>query len=182
MKSSNIIGVNILVTVLLLGGFYYAINTYGTQFLTGIWDKNGVTKIINQKVIQENVSEYRKLSDMQSDITKAIETVTPSVVHIVKSDDIGSTLSGGIISSFQGGASAIILTSDGYMLTNKHVVSDLKAKYSIVTSEGKKLTISNIWIDPLLDLAVIKVNNGTGKEMTTLTPASFVSAESTINL
>lgn len=101
MKPNNIIALNILITVLLMGGFYYAINTYGTEFLTGIWDKNGVTKIINQKVIQENVSEYRKLSDMQSDATKAIATITPSVVHIVKSDDIENTLSGGIISSFQ---------------------------------------------------------------------------------
>lgn len=94
MKTSNIIILNIFITLALLGGFYYAINTYGTQFLTGIWDKNGVTKIINQKVIQENVSEYRKLSDTQSDLTTAITTVSPSVVHIVKSNDISTTLSG----------------------------------------------------------------------------------------
>lgn len=101
MKTSNIIILNILITLALLSGFYYAINNYGTQFLTGIWDKNGVTKIINQKVIQENVSEYRKLSDMQSDLTTAIGIVSPSVVHIAKSSEISAPLSGGIISSFQ---------------------------------------------------------------------------------
>lgn len=101
MRPKYIIATNIVITLLLLGGFYYAINEYGTQFLTGAWDKNGVTKVINQKVIQENVSDYRRLSDMQSDITKAIENISPSVFHIVRSANASSSLSGGIISSIQ---------------------------------------------------------------------------------
>lgn len=182
MKTSNIILLNILITVVLLSGFYYAINNYGTQFLTGIWDKNGVTKVINQKVIQQNVSEYRKLSDTQSDVTKAISTASATTVHIIKSTDISSTLTGGVISSFQGGATAIILTSDGYLLTNKHVVNDVKAKYLVVTNQGKRLTVSNIWHDPLLDLAIIKVTDATGQAVNDLSAATFVSADSSINL
>ena len=94
MKTSHIITLNIFITLLLLGGFYYAINQYGTEFLTGVWDKNGVTKVINQKVIQENVSEYRRLSDMQSDITKAIQTALPSTVHVVRSQNITKSSTG----------------------------------------------------------------------------------------
>lgn len=166
----------------MLAWFYYAINTYGTAFLTGIRDKNGVTKVINQKVIQENVSEYRKLSDTQSDVTKVVSAITPSLMHIVKSADLWATTSDGIISSFQWGATAIIVTSDGYLLTNKHVVNDLKAKYTAVSSDGKKFTVSNIWLDPTLDLALLKVTDGTGKKLSGLQVAWFVSAESTINI
>ncbi len=101
MKTSHVITLNIFITLLLLGGFYYSINRYGTEFLTGVWDKNGVTKVINQKVIQENVNEYRKLSETQSDITKAIDLAAPSVMHIVRSSDLTSTLSGAVVSSIQ---------------------------------------------------------------------------------
>ena len=88
MKTSHLITLNIFIMLLLLGGFYYAINMYGTAFLTGAWDKNGVTRVINQKVIQENVNEYRKLSDMQSDVTKAIESKSSSDLHLVRSENI----------------------------------------------------------------------------------------------
>lgn|GEM_PF-3714537 len=101
MKTSHIITLNIFITLLLLGGFYYAINQYGTEFLTGVRDKNGVTKVINQKVIQENVNEYRKLSDTQSDITEAIQHALPSVVHLVRTRDVTGNGSGGLISSIR---------------------------------------------------------------------------------
>lgn len=182
MKNSHIVTLNIVITLLLLGGFYYAINRYGTEFLTGVRDKNGVTKVINQKVIQQNVSEYRKLSDMQSDITKAIETVTPSTVHLVRSADVTSTLSGFVITSIKWGATAVIATSDGYLLTNKHVISNLNDKYVAITEQWQKLPVTNIWLDPVLDLAVVKVSTTTGKSVSGLPAASFVSAESPLNL
>ncbi len=182
MKNSHIVTLNIVITLLLLGGFYYAINRYGTQFLTGVRDKNGVTKVINQKVIQQNVSEYRKLSDMQSDITKAIATVAPSTVHLVRSADVTSTLSGFVVTSIKWGATAVIATSDGYLITNKHVITNLKDKYVAITKEWQKLPVTNIRLDPVLDLAVVKVSTATGKSLTGLPAASFVSAESPLNL
>ena len=68
------------------------------------------------------------------------------------------------------------------MLTNKHVVADLENDYSIVTYEGRELPVSNIRLDPVLDLAVLKVSDATGNSVTNLTAAAFVSQDSTINL
>lgn len=181
MKTSHIITLNIFITLLLLGGFYYAINTYGTQFLTGAWDKNGVTKVINQKVIQENVNEYRRLSDLESDLTKAIETASSSVMHIAKSDNL--TLgSGGYVTRMQADGTAVVATSDGYLITNKHVVSDLKETYSAVSTEGKHFAVDKIWLDPVLDFAVIKLVHDTGSAVNDLSAAAFVSTESKLSL
>lgn len=56
-----------------------------------------------------------------------------------------------------GGGSGFIITSDGLIITNKHVASDKAASYTVFTSEGKKYDADIIAIDPTQDLAVLKI-------------------------
>jgi len=44
-------------------------------------------------------------------------------------------------------------------MTNKHVVYDTTAKYSVITNDGKEYDASVIALDPLTDLAIIKIEN-----------------------
>lgn len=61
-------------------------------------------------------------------------------------------------------------------------MANLKDKYVAVTSEGKKLNVSNIWFDPTMDLAIIKVTDATGGAVSDLQAANFVSTDSNIHL
>ena len=54
--------------------------------------------------------------------------------------------------------SGFIVSADGFIITNKHVVSDTPASYQVITSDGKKYNVVNIYRDPLNDLAVLKIN------------------------
>lgn len=54
--------------------------------------------------------------------------------------------------------SGFIVTSNGLIVTNKHVVSDTTMNYSVTTSDGKKYTVKNIYRDPLNDVALIKID------------------------
>lgn len=54
--------------------------------------------------------------------------------------------------------SGFIVSKDGLIITNKHVVSDVGAKYHIITSDGKNYDATNIYRDPLNDVALIKIN------------------------
>ncbi|MCL4339377.1 trypsin-like peptidase domain-containing protein [Patescibacteria group bacterium] len=54
--------------------------------------------------------------------------------------------------------SGFIVTSDGMIITNKHVVSDTNAAYQIVTNDNKKYDVAKIYRDPLNDLAILKIN------------------------
>jgi S1-C subfamily serine protease len=56
-----------------------------------------------------------------------------------------------------GGGSGFIISSDGLILTNRHVVADTDADYTVVLSDGKKYDAKVIARDAFLDLAVLKV-------------------------
>ncbi|MFZ1626322.1 MAG: trypsin-like peptidase domain-containing protein [Candidatus Moraniibacteriota bacterium] len=57
-----------------------------------------------------------------------------------------------------GHGSGFLVSSDGYIVTNKHVVSDTKAEYTVITNDGKELPATVLALDPVNDVAVIKVN------------------------
>lgn len=56
--------------------------------------------------------------------------------------------------------SGFIITRDGFVVTNKHVVSDPEITYSVVTTDKKTYDVQNIYRDPLNDIAILKINPG----------------------
>ncbi len=56
-----------------------------------------------------------------------------------------------------GGGSGFLVSSNGMILTNKHVVSDAKAAYTVIMSDGKKYDAKVLARDPVQDLAVVKI-------------------------
>ena len=94
-------------------------------------------------------------------ITAVAAKASPSVVTIsVSSDTAGGTGSG------------VILSADGYVLTNAHVVT-LDGAVSdptirVQTNDGRLLSATVVGVDPIVDLAVIKIEDATD-----LAPAEF---------
>ncbi len=54
--------------------------------------------------------------------------------------------------------SGFIVTADGLIVTNKHVVADTSGKYQVITNDSKKYDVQKIYRDPLNDVAIIKIN------------------------
>jgi serine protease Do len=57
----------------------------------------------------------------------------------------------------QGAASGVIVTPDGYILTNNHVIDDAE-KVEVTLHDGRSLTAKVVGTDPKSDLAVVKVD------------------------
>jgi serine protease Do len=57
-----------------------------------------------------------------------------------------------------GAGSGFFVSSDGLILTNRHVVSDEQASYTVVTQEGKIYDAKVLARDPRNDLAIIKID------------------------
>jgi len=94
-------------------------------------------------------------TDSVNEITAVAAKASPSVVTIeVAAGDSGGTGSG------------VILTEDGYILTNTHVVTldgaASDATIQVKASDGKLYTATLIGTDPVSDLAVIKLNDASG--------------------
>jgi len=56
-----------------------------------------------------------------------------------------------------GGGTGFIISKDGMILTNKHVVLDKEAEYTVFTNDGKSYPAKVLARDPLQDLAIIKI-------------------------
>ncbi len=56
-----------------------------------------------------------------------------------------------------GAGSGFFVSSDGLILTNKHVVSDDSASYTVLTQDGKKFEAKVLAKDPVNDLAIVKI-------------------------
>ncbi|MDO8443506.1 MAG: trypsin-like peptidase domain-containing protein [Candidatus Azambacteria bacterium] len=57
-----------------------------------------------------------------------------------------------------GGGSGFVISSDGLILTNKHVVADTAAEYTVFTNDGKKYPAKILARDPNIDIAVMKID------------------------
>lgn len=56
-----------------------------------------------------------------------------------------------------GGGTGFIISADGLIITNKHVVADAKAEYMVLTNDEKKYPAKVLARDPLKDLAILKI-------------------------
>ena len=57
-----------------------------------------------------------------------------------------------------GGGSGFLVSPDGMIVTNKHVVEDKNAEYTVFTNDGKKYAASVVATDPRLDIAILKID------------------------
>jgi len=59
-----------------------------------------------------------------------------------------------------GGGSGFIIDPRGLILTNKHIISDPKAEYTVITNDGKRFPVEILSRDPINDVAIIKIPGG----------------------
>jgi len=132
--------------------------------------------IINN--LQPVKNEYASSVSYEQAIIEAVKEASPSVVSIIITKDLPvyeeqwiSPFDGFGIPGFEipqyiqkgteqkevGGGSGFIISEDGFVLTNKHVVSDKKAKYTVFTNDGRKFSAKVSALDPVHDLAIIKI-------------------------
>ena len=79
--------------------------------------------------------------------------VRPSIVSVITVDNVN------YLNSQSGEGSGIILRSDGYIVTNSHVIGDSsKYEVSVITSDGQTYNAKVVGFDVKSDLAVLKID------------------------
>ncbi|MFA5157961.1 MAG: trypsin-like peptidase domain-containing protein [Patescibacteria group bacterium] len=102
------------------------------------------------------LTETRKINVQESGaIIDSAGKVSPAVVSIIAKSQVQTIF--GNTAEAQSAGTGFIITSDGLILTNKHVVSTSGASYTVITADGKNYDAKIQSSDPLNDLAVIKI-------------------------
>ncbi len=111
-----------------------------------------------------NLGEVELLSRLNDEYAKLTEAVVPSVVSIdttgVRSERLFDVWSGGTqVRDYptQGQGSGVIVTSEGHVMTNHHVIAGQK-DIRVTLHGGKAYTAHLIGEDTLLDIAVLKID------------------------
>jgi serine protease Do len=117
----------------------------------------------------------------ESSLSGMVKNVTPSVVSIVISKEVAATQYADPFNGFDifgfggqalpdananapkekqtvGSGSGFIISADGLIVTNRHVVADASATYTVVLADGKKYDAKVLARDTSIDLALIKID------------------------
>ncbi len=117
-------------------------------------------------VIRTGTDGNSIVTEQEQDIASVAKKVSPSVVSILTQSERQSYY--GRSQTQEGAGTGIIVSSDGYIMTNKHVVEGSDT-VSVVTSDGTAHdNVKVIGTDPLNDVAFLKLTNTSG-----LTPAEL---------
>ncbi len=127
---------------------------------------SGLVKIDASHTITDNRD---KIVLQQGEVVADVfNKVSPSTVAITtRSTTSGSYFFGTQVT--QGAGSGIIISKDGYVMTNKHVVPEGTSSVTVVTSDGKEYkNVVVVGRDPSNDLAFLKISG-----VNNLTPATI---------
>lgn len=153
-KMSNRKKVSITVTVLIslwIFGFYL----YATYQNIEI-DSSNYDAIKTQSTIEEQTVE--SVEENSKTVADVIEETTKKVVGISKLKNAGNSILSKSTESELGLGTGIIVTDNGYILSNEHVTGSKYSKCYITLENGNNYEGTVVWSDADLDLSLTKID------------------------
>lgn len=141
--------------------------------------ENALQNIVNRAVTEKNLTDS---AGNHSDVVEVVDAANPAVVSIIISKDVPKLeqimgqdqgqnspfgffgfnapqyRQNGTEEKEIGGGSGFLVSADGYIVTNAHVVSDKEAKYTVYLNDEAKYDASVVSADATLDIAVLKID------------------------
>lgn len=142
-----------------------------------------IARVAQEQRIQPVEQGYTPQTTQEERIIKVVQDAAPAVVSIIITKDVPifeQSFSDpfeeffGPSSPFQfrfpqveqkgtekkevGGGSGFVVSENGLVVTNKHVVLDEDAEYTVFTNDGKSYPAKVLARDPVQDLALLKID------------------------
>jgi serine protease Do len=173
-KNRGFWAVTIIIS-LVVGAFSGAL---GSFFIKPYLEKTDWGKNFLSNNIVQQVSGQKEVIEVTEDSATidVVKEVSPAVVSVVVTKELqniynltgpdifdfwnfnGSLPQGGTKEKKEvGGGTGFVIDESGLILTNKHVVSDEQAEYSVVFNDGKKYEAKVVGRDTINDIAVLKI-------------------------
>ena len=140
--------------------------------ISGILSGSGNNNVSNNQTV---------ITPQEQAVEKTVKDLSPSVVSIIATQSLSTIQQnsspldqffGNLFPFFStpqngqsgnqsqevGGGTGFIISSDGLILTNKHVVDIQGADYTVLTNDGQKYPAKILATDPVQDIAVLKID------------------------
>jgi S1-C subfamily serine protease len=143
-------------TVAVLAGVVGALLASSAGVMTGEF-AHSTTVVRPIEQIAGPANTYVTVADPRSEGIGAIAArLGPTIVQLVVSNDGANTTGSGVI-----------FRSDGYILTNDHIVDGAQSVVAVM-SDGERVNCRLVGTDPMTDIAVVKLDNSKPEAVATL--------------
>lgn len=179
----SVIVITALVSVLVTTTLWFSLN-FATDYLKKTFNKVTGKEMSSNNTVVENKTVVVK---EESAVIDTVKKVKPAVVSIIATKQLetyyrdGSSLNDPFYNFFFGpsqqqqqpqadqgnpsgsqktkigGGSGFFISADGLVATNKHVIVDDAAEYTVIDGNGKEYQAKILAKDPTQDIAVLKV-------------------------
>ena len=151
-KMSNLKKVTITFVILLIFwilGFYIYFTYQNIEIKEPNYEASKTLSTIQEQTVEEVQENSTKIADV-------IEKTTQSVVGISKLKNVGNSIFSNNTAEELGLGTGIIVTENGYILSNEHVTGSKYSKCYVTLEDGKTYDGTVMWSDTSLDLSITK--------------------------
>ena len=164
------LAVNLLFLLITIGVVSLAILSYrgplfehfASQYLEGI----------DEDLVGDEIDTSFTRKDHETRVIEAVDSADPAVVSVLASRTEAPQRERDPFSVFfdpfydpeqedRVGGSGFIVSPDGYVVTNRHVVEREGLDYSILTNSGEQYDVEVLAQDPIFDIAVLEIHDET---------------------
>ena len=121
------------IVIAVAAGVVVAVGVYQAQ-IRGLIPNKGIA-------LPKPLEETRTIFKEENAVISVVEKTSPSVVAIGVTSGTG-----------------FVVSDEGIIATNKHVVVDPGTKYSVITKDDQKYEVKRIYRDPIFDLALVQID------------------------
>ncbi len=139
-----------LVLAALMGGMIGSLVTGGMRGFTTVNRGGGSTGGTPQPPIEIKTSE--DMGQVEAIAAKSL----PSVVGITTEETVNTVMGPMAV---RGSGSGFIVTEDGYIVSNAHVVGNRGNQVNVLFTDGHEMQGQVVWSDKTLDLGLVKVED-----------------------
>ena len=106
----------------------------------------------------KTIKSVETMKEQGKEITEVIEKITSCVVGISKIKNAGSTIFLKDGASQLGLGTGVIVSENGYILSNEHVTGSKYSNCYVTLENGRNYTANVVWSDSSLDLSICKIS------------------------
>ena len=139
----------------------YLVNTYAKiDISSSNYQTERVISTVNEQTVEKAEENSQKVADI-------LENTMKSVVGISKLKDAGNSIFSNNSETSLGLGTGIIVSENGYILSNEHVTGGKFSTCYITLENNKKYDGKVVWCDTDLDLSITKIeaNNLTAAQL-----------------